>query len=83
LRVGVDVDDYDRSWCKDPKHSIISTFTFKTYEENNKFTVFIYYNGDYVGRYVYFKKNTPEDIPEFVYSFVNWMLKNAWEKNFN
>jgi len=80
LRAGIDVDSYEKSWCKDPKFSFV--FTFKTLEKEDKFIVLIYYDGDYVGRYVYTKKNNPRDIEEFSYSFVKWMLKNAWEKEF-
>jgi|YelNatPaOPRAMG01_1025707.scaffolds.fasta_scaffold51272_3 hypothetical protein len=83
LRVGVSVYDSNKySFCKETGFRVSGVFTFKTHEENNKFIVFIYYWGDYVGRYVYFKKNTPEDIPEFVRSFVNWMLETAWKKEF-
>jgi hypothetical protein len=83
LRAGINVDSYKKSWCKDPKSSLfIRAFTFKTLEKEDKFIVLIYYGGDYVGRYVYTKKNNPRDIEEFSYSFVKWMLKNAWEKEF-
>jgi hypothetical protein len=80
LRAGIDVDSYEKSRCKDPKFSFV--FTFKTLEKEDKFIVLIYYGGDYVGRYVYTKKNNPRDIEEFSYSFVKWMLKNAWGKEF-
>jgi hypothetical protein len=82
LRAGINVDSYEKGWCKDPKSSLIGAFTFKTLDKEDKFIVLIYYDGDYVGRYVYTKKNNSRDIEEFSYSFVIWMLKNAWGKKF-
>jgi len=83
LRAGIDVHSYEKHWCKDPKSSFfVRAFTFKTLEKEDKFIVLIYYGGDYVGRYVYTKKNNLRDIEEFSYSFVKWMLKNAWGKEF-
>ncbi len=64
-----------------PSSSVLtSCFSFKTSDEENKFVVFIYYDGDFVGKYNYFKKNTSEDITEFIDSFVRWMFRNAWGK---
>jgi len=31
---------------------------------------------------MYIQKKNPRDIEEFSYSFVIWMLKNAWGKEF-
>ncbi len=58
LRAGINVDSYEKRWCKDPKSSLIRAFTFKTLEKEDKFIVLIYYGGDYVGRYVYTKKKS-------------------------
>ena len=54
-------------------------FSFKTRDDDEKFLVFIYYNGDIVGKYFYTKKGGDGDQKEFVSSFVDWMIDNAWK----
>ncbi len=59
-------------------------FHFKTTDSENSFAVFIYYetrySNDFVGKFVYEKKNTTDETREFVNAFVSWMSKNAWSK---
>ena len=61
------------------------SFSFKTVDESGKYIVYIYYQNDidsreFVGKYVYTKKDPKEDTKEFIIDFVNWMLETAWEK---
>jgi hypothetical protein len=54
-------------------------FSFKTRDDNEKSLVFIYYKGDFVGKYFYTKKGGDRDQTEFAGSFVDWMIENAWK----
>jgi hypothetical protein len=54
-------------------------FTFRTRDDDEKFLVFIYYCGDFVGKYFYTKKGGDRDEKEFFRSFVDWMFENAWK----
>ena len=65
--------------------SMKGSFSFKTVDESGKYIVYIYYENDndsreFVGKYVYTKKDPQEDTKEFIIEFVNWMLDTAWGK---
>ena len=73
LRAGVTVKSRTSlSWSS-------ACFSFKTQEEHNKFIVYIYYNGDFVGRYVYRKVKGNNEL-KFTKSFVYWLFRNAWSQ---
>ena len=54
-------------------------FTFSTRDDNEKFLAYIYYKGDFVGKYFYTKKGGDQDQKEFFRSLVDWMFENAWK----
>ena len=53
--------------------------TFSTRDDGEKFLAYIYYKGDFVGKYFYTKKGGDQDQKEFFRSFVDWMFENAWK----
>lgn len=62
----------------------IQTLSFKPVNEEHKIIVNIYYTSEmmrettYVGKFVYFKNKTPDELTHFVKSFVAWTFTNAW-----
>ena len=63
-----------------------NSFNFEITDSDDKYTVTIWYRmlsqGFWInfksGKYVYKKKNSTDEMSEFVNEFVPWMVRNAW-----